>query len=58
LGYDKIVELLINRGVDINIKDKWDQTSLHIGLLKIILKLMKIINETNILKQHIMKMLK
>jgi ankyrin repeat protein len=38
-GHDKIVELLINKGIDVNIKDKlFGQTALHIGLYKIKLK--------------------
>ena len=38
-GKDKTVEMLINRGIDVNIKDEfWGQTALHTGLCKIKLK--------------------
>jgi hypothetical protein len=32
LGYEKTVEMLINRGMDVNIKDEDGQTALHKGL--------------------------
>jgi hypothetical protein len=33
--------MLINKGIDVNIKDKWGRTALHKGLLKIKLKYKK-----------------
>jgi hypothetical protein len=35
VGHDRIVELLIKEGIDVNIKDKQDRTVLHCGLFKI-----------------------
>ncbi len=38
MGYDKIVEMLIKGGIDVNIKDKDGATALHYGLYKMKLK--------------------
>ncbi len=38
MGEDKIVEMFLNRGVDINIKANNGETALHKGLYKIKLK--------------------
>jgi ankyrin repeat protein len=38
MGKDKVVEMLINKGIDVNIKNKHGQTALHFGLYKIKLK--------------------
>jgi hypothetical protein len=37
-GNDKVVEMFLNRGVDVNIKDEHGGTALHKGLYKIKLK--------------------
>jgi ankyrin repeat protein len=33
--YNEIVELLINKGIDMNVKSRFDETALHKGLYKI-----------------------
>jgi ankyrin repeat protein len=35
---DKIVEMLIKRGIDLYVKNNFGQTALHLGLYKIQLK--------------------
>jgi ankyrin repeat protein len=41
LGRDETIKLLINRGIDVNIKDICGQTALYWGLYKIKLKYLK-----------------